>query len=81
MRVTVLLFGQEREAAGSGKAMLELLDDARCSVVRRALARAIPALEPFMAQARFAVNGEFVADDHQLKESDEVALIGMVSGG
>jgi len=81
MRVTVLLFGAEREAAGSGRALVELADGRSCGVLRRTLAMALPALVPHLAGGRFAVNGEFVDDGHELGEGDEVALIGLVGGG
>ena len=34
-----------------------------------------------MTTARFAVHNTFVTDTQELREGDEVALIGMVSGG
>ena len=54
---------------------------ARPLPVRRALALAVPALVPHLGRGRFAVNGEFVEDGHELTEGDEVALIGLVGGG
>jgi molybdopterin converting factor small subunit len=81
MRITVLLFGAERDAAGTSRAMVELTDDRRCGTLRRTLARALPAIESHLERSRFAVNGEFVVDDHELVEGDEVAVIGLVGGG
>lgn len=81
MRVTVLLFGAERDAAGTGRALVELSDDRRCAVLRRALGVALPVLQGALERGRFAVNGAFVDDAHELSEGDEVALIGLVGGG
>jgi molybdopterin converting factor small subunit len=41
----------------------------------------VAALRPLLGTARFAVNSEFVSLTHSVREGDEVALIGMVSGG
>lgn len=83
MRVRVLLFGPERAAAGVGEVRVELpRDGGTCADLRREMmAGAGPGLAAMLPAARFAVNHAFVADAHVLKEGDEVALIGMVSGG
>jgi len=81
MQVTVLLFGPEREAAGTPRVMVALGGDCRCSTLRHALGEAIPELVPFLASGRLAVNNTFVTDDHELQTGDEVALIGIVGGG
>lgn len=49
--------------------------------VLEALARESEALAPSLAASRLAVNHAFVGDEHALSPGDEVALIGMVSGG
>jgi molybdopterin converting factor small subunit len=81
MRITVLLFGAERDAAGTPRALVELSHDRSCATLRGALGKAIPALQDALLTARFAVNGEFAPDSHVLAEGDEVALIGPVGGG
>ena len=40
-----------------------------------------PALAHLLGNARLAVNCGFVTPDHPVSTSDELALIGMVSGG
>jgi molybdopterin converting factor small subunit len=82
MRVEVLLFGAQAQAVGSDR-IAAALPSARptCADLRHALHQAAPALRPQLPTLRFAVNHEFVADDHRLNADDEVALIGMVSGG
>lgn len=82
MRVDVLLFGAEREAAGRDRAAVELPGSrATCAELREQLSKAFPALAPHLAAARFAVNGQFAGSDRAIGEADEVALIGLVSGG
>lgn len=85
MRITVLLFGAEREAAGASKALVELSrgdkSPPNCATLRGALGKAVPALQETLLTARFAVNGEFADDSRMLAEGDEVALIGPVGGG
>ncbi len=49
--------------------------------VLEALAQDAEPLAPSLASSRLAVNHEFVDSEHVIKPDDEVALIGMVSGG
>ncbi len=93
MDVTVKLFGAEAEAAGRASVVVNVPggeggeggkgggNGADCAAVRIALAAACPSLEPLLAHVRFAVNNSYVADDALIAEGDEVALIGLVSGG
>ncbi len=80
MRVEVLLFGAEREAAGSDRAVVEVTRGT-CAELREGLGRQHPVLAKFLGAARLAVNGEFAGADQAIGASDEVALIGLVSGG
>lgn len=81
MHVQVLLFGAERKAAGRDRAVVALPGPSTCQDLRERLATEVPALKPHLASARFAVNGAFVPLSHTIGERDEVALIGLVSGG
>lgn len=80
MRVEVLLFGPERDAAGCDRAVVEVLR-ATCGEVRAALGSQYPVLAKFLGAARLAVNGEFAGAEQAIGAADEVALIGLVSGG
>ena len=81
MRIRVLLFGAEAAAAGRREVSVDLDADATCAALKRALERAEPALRPLLGVARVAVNSEFAPEEQRIQPGDEVALIGMVSGG
>ena len=81
MRIKVKLFGPEAETVGQHTVVAVLPDRPTCAGLRRQLEADQPRLAPRLPSCRFAVNHEFVEDDHPLSENDEVALIGLVSGG
>lgn len=81
MEITVRLFGPEAEVTGRHQVTLNLGDAATCGQLRAALGGQEPSLAPHLSVCRFAVNHEFVGDEHPVDEQDEVALIGLVSGG
>lgn len=45
------------------------------------LCDACPAIAPMLPSLRFALNGEFAHPEAIVRQGDEVALIGLVSGG
>lgn len=82
MRVTVKLFGHEARSLGGREASVDMPGESpTCRDLRVALSAQHPALAASLASCRFAVNHQFVADDHAIHPGDEVALIGAVSGG
>ncbi|MGD9688915.1 MAG: MoaD/ThiS family protein [Phycisphaerales bacterium] len=82
MTVEVLLFGPEAAATGRERVSLELASSAPTPAdLRAALGERFPKLIPTLPAARFAVNGEFAHESTCIRPGDEVALIGMVSGG
>jgi molybdopterin synthase catalytic subunit len=76
----VKLFGAEARAAGAREIKVTM-DAKTCGALRAVLEQSAPALRPFLSKCRFAVNHEFASDDQTVSEGDEIALIGMVSGG
>lgn len=80
-RVEVRLFGPAREAAGSGRAGVEVEPGATAADVVRALAGRFPALEPLLPRARVAVNLAYVDASTPVEEGDEVAILPPVGGG
>ncbi len=82
MRCKVLLFGPEAQDVGHRSVTLEVDEDVlTCGRLRQALADQVPQLADRLPSCRLAVNHAFAADDLEVKKGDEVALIGMVSGG
>lgn len=81
MRVDVLLFGPQAAAAGARRISLDVAPPASVAGVRGALASACPSLGASLATSRLAVNRRFAPDDAEIAAGDEIALIGLVSGG
>jgi MoaE-MoaD fusion protein len=88
MRVTVLLFGACREAAGMEEWSCDLRQPGSDLTVRPTVRNAVeaaivkfPRLEPLTKTALFAVNEEHVKADHPVHEGDTVAIFPPVSGG
>lgn len=82
MRIRVLLFGPEAAAVGRDAVEIDLPSDkpnARALLERLAVEH--PPLRPHLRSARLAVNHEFVPPDRPIRTGDEIALIGLVSGG
>jgi molybdopterin converting factor small subunit len=85
-KYTLLLFGPLAVAVGTRTLILNVaIPHPTASDLRAAAIIACPALAPYLStsprQVRFAVNHEFVDDSAPVKPSDEIALIGAVSGG
>jgi molybdopterin synthase catalytic subunit len=76
MQVTVRLFAQLRERAGTGELSIELPDGARVSDAIEELGSLAEGLPVVMA-----VNREYAEGDAPLAPGDELALIPPVSGG
>lgn len=82
MRVDVLLFGPLADAAGADRVRVDLPNDqATANGVLAALHEAHPALRSGLGGCRLAVNHAFAQGPTPIRESDEVALIGLISGG
>lgn len=79
MTVKVLLFASARRWAGAGELSLEVPAGARAADVFAD--PCLAGLTPHRAALRLAVNEEFVAGDHALKDGDVVAVLPPVSGG
>ncbi len=82
MQVSVQLFGPQAKLAGTSEVSLDLPEtSATCTELRRQLSQLHPELAESLPSSRLAVNHEFVSDGYTLKQNDEIALIGLVSGG
>lgn len=82
MRVTIKLFGPEATAAGRRELPVEFdAAQATCEDLRGAIAQQHPDLADQLTACRFAVNHAFADESTRISETDEIALIGQVSGG
>jgi len=82
MTLTLKLFGPQAQLAGTRELTLELpVDTLTCGELRDHLARACSPLTDSLRASRFAVNQAFAGDDDLVRSGDEVALIGLISGG
>ncbi len=81
-RLTIRLFGPQAKAIGAPLVCVHVAaDTVSCGALRQALADQHPALAQSVAISRLAVNCAFVPDDAVVCGSEEIALIGQVSGG
>jgi MoaE-MoaD fusion protein len=82
MTITIHLFGPLRAAAGRRDVSIEIGSGrATCGDIRARLTEGEAGLAPLLPACRFAVNHQFAGEDQEVGEGDEVALIGMTSGG
>lgn len=81
MTITVQLFGMQARLADTRALRLDLPDQADCRAALERLAADCPALSESIAASRLAVNHRYAEPDQRLLPGDEVALIGMISGG
>jgi molybdopterin converting factor small subunit len=81
MDVRVRLFGAEAAAAGRDSIIVAVDEPATCRGVVEAVGRSCPSLRDLLAGVRVAVNHEFAGPSAPVRPGDEVALIGLVSGG
>ncbi|MEM9645042.1 MAG: MoaD/ThiS family protein [Planctomycetota bacterium] len=81
-QLEILLFGPQAESVGDHAVRIDGIEFpvAGRDVLQR-LETQFPALGPSMAVSRLAVNHEFVDAEHLIVAGDEVALIGLISGG
>ena len=80
-KVSVLLFARLADIAGTRKTEIETGEGLRVSDVLPILESSYPGMMGMSAVLRYAVNREFVTEDHALHDGDEIALIPPVSGG
>ncbi len=82
MTIIIKLFGTLRRAAGREEVAIAVEQQRpTCGEVRARLGADEPLLAGMLPACRFAINHTFVADDREIAECDEVALIGLTSGG
>jgi len=81
MTVTVLLFAQARERAGTARLDLELADGSRVAEAMAAIERRFPSLAALVPHLAVAVNGRLSPPATEVPAGAELALLPPVSGG
>ena len=81
IKITVLLFGACREAAGAGELTLELEAPADVARAFAEVKRRFPPLAGFERNALFAVNEEHARPEQIVRDGDTLAIFPPVSGG
>ncbi|MGH7824685.1 MAG: molybdopterin converting factor subunit 1 [Candidatus Binatia bacterium] len=81
MKVKVKFFAILRERAGVGEITKEVKSGCTVADLWSALQQDYPKLAVAGIRLLYAVNKNYVAPDHELKESDEIVFIPPVSGG
>jgi len=80
-RFDVLLFAVARDLANADSISVEVSLPVTASDLMQAIGVAEPALRPWLASCRLAVNQSYVSDQETISQIAEIALIPPVSGG
>jgi molybdopterin synthase sulfur carrier subunit len=81
MRIKLRLFSIAKDLAGFEEKDIALDSGATPEHVLEILSEHNKTFERWKTSLRFAVNYEYVSNDHPLNDGDEVAVIPPVSGG
>lgn len=81
MRVKVRFFAILRERSGIEETTAELPEGATVAELWSVVRARFPELAAARLRLLYAVNREYVREDHVLREGDEVVFIPPVSGG
>lgn len=78
----VLLFGLQAQRVGSDRLIFRNISSpATAAEVLSLIAQTQPDLSASLGVSRLAVNHEFATEETLIHEGDEVALVGLISGG
>ncbi|MBI1268742.1 MAG: hypothetical protein GC193_15105 [Cryomorphaceae bacterium] len=80
MHIQLFCFGQVKEAIGANLVDFECDEGDSVKALKMKLLNVYGGLKE-VPDFRFAVNQEYVGEDYELSENDEVAIIPPVSGG
>lgn len=81
-QLQILVFGPQAQTVGASSVDLENVTlPTTASKVLRLLAEQHSELQTSIKISRLAVNQKFASDDTEIQADDEVALIGLISGG
>jgi sulfur-carrier protein len=79
--VTLLAFAGARDVIGAAELRFPLAAPCTAAELLAEVCRRYPALAPWRASIRVAVNGTYAAPEDPVASGDEVALIPPVAGG
>lgn len=79
--VKLLAFAGARDVIGAAEVLYPLSAGTTAGALLAAVCARWPALAPWKAALRVAVNGTYAADEDPVQPGDEVALIPPVAGG
>jgi molybdopterin converting factor subunit 1 len=79
--VRLLAFAGARDVIGAAEVTLPLAAPCSAAELLAEVCRRYPALQPWRASLRVAVNGTYAHADDRVAAGDEVALIPPVAGG
>ena len=77
----MIYLGGSRSQTGTKSEEIELPQGSRLSAAIDYISTAHPALVPYLASVRWAINHDFATTNTSLSEGDEIALIPPVQGG
>ena len=80
-KIRIRLFARLADVAGTRQAEVELGEGLTAGDAYRLLCRRFPEMEGLGGSLMYAVNAEYVSEDHPLQDGDELALIPPVRGG
>lgn len=80
MKIQIVAFGIAKDIIKGKELTMDLDNGNSVGAVREQLSTIYPEFSK-LSSLRFAVNADYVGDDYQLKNNDEVVLIPPVSGG
>lgn len=81
MKMNVLLFGPYAETAGDSSVTVDISSSSTAGDVKARLGEQYPKLRGMLNAALIAVNHQAVRPSHVVCKTDELAVIGLVSGG
>ena len=79
--VRLLAFAGARDVLGAAEVILPLAAPCSAAELLAEICRRYPALQPWRASLRAAVNGTYADASDRVSSGDEVALIPPVAGG
>ena len=80
MKIRITAFGIARDILDGHRSEMELTSDNSISGLKDQLMKDHPEFSR-LRSLRFAIDEEYVSDDHVLTDNDEVVIIPPVSGG